>query len=257
MPVCKGFTLVELLVVIGIIAALVAILMPALSKAKQQAARIKCQSNLRQLTQAVLMYVNEGKGQMPFCNWQDTINSNTNYPHGWLFDRIDYRKGYGPGIDGGWIKLAIPPAGVRTGVLWKYIKDEAIYHCPLDPPPEYGTASLSSYLMNGAECGYGKLGVASAKTAYSAGLKISQIRHPADAVLFWEAMENRGTTGAPWNDGSSKPDEEMMADRHYRGANVACFDGHIEWWDMETYRYWAKYPYPGRLWCSPLSRNGR
>jgi prepilin-type N-terminal cleavage/methylation domain-containing protein len=79
----NGYTLVELLVVIGIIAVLIAVLLPALSRAQAQANRVVCLSNIRQLGVGILMYCNDNKGYFPTCAY-GTGGGYMPYPEDWI-----------------------------------------------------------------------------------------------------------------------------------------------------------------------------
>ena len=101
----RAFTLVELLIVIGIIAALIAILLPALNAAREHARRVVCLSNIRQLDMAWLMYANEHKGRFCSSETQSAITPDSgNYyvlvsvamgSHGfWSWIAYDNDQGY-------------------------------------------------------------------------------------------------------------------------------------------------------------------
>jgi|tagenome__1003787_1003787.scaffolds.fasta_scaffold20706691_2 prepilin-type N-terminal cleavage/methylation domain-containing protein len=224
----RAFTLVELLVVVGIIAILIAILMPALKRARDQANRIACQNNVRQLLIGCQMYVNENKLTWPFCNWlSQEISGN---PAGWLYKYPNLTQAQ----------------HVETGVLWPFLKNRDLYHCQIDEPPYRGLATheLTSYLMNGAANGYGRLNPDGMTPVF---YKVTKFK--VNAIVFWEAPDTE-----LWNDGSSFPNEQMT-NRHGSGASVGLFGGSVEWMlQKEFEREFQKQP--SRLWCVPDSTNG-
>jgi prepilin-type N-terminal cleavage/methylation domain-containing protein len=112
-----GFTLVELLIVIGIIAALIAILLPTLNRAREEARRIKCLSNVRQLSLSWMMYANDNKGRFvtPWIPMQSA----------WLTTNSDPLQA----------TLYVPD--VARGRLWPYVKNRDVYLCPNDPQDRY------------------------------------------------------------------------------------------------------------------------
>jgi prepilin-type N-terminal cleavage/methylation domain-containing protein len=81
LPSRRAFTLVELLVVIGIIAVLIGILLPSLNRARQHAISLQCMGNLRQIGNASLMYAQDNKGQLPCGSWGGTIEKFAQWPN--------------------------------------------------------------------------------------------------------------------------------------------------------------------------------
>ena len=117
---CRGFTLIEVLVVVAIIAVLVAMLLPALAKSRENAQRAVCCSNLKQIGAAIYMYAGDWQGQWP--RYQAGTYDNGLYTIPIIWDNE--------------VQTGMPPWHWDTlGKLWgpvNYLKDKKVFLCPCD-----------------------------------------------------------------------------------------------------------------------------
>jgi len=192
-----GFTLVELLVVIGIIAILISMLMPVLGKAKDQADRVNCQSKLRQLVTAVRLYAHDYKDWIP--------------------------QTYGitdpPGPE------TIP---VTTGWLWKskLMRDKRIWICPADPRRQ--PQLQYSYTYNGRMLVPSSASEQDWPTVLPPPhlRKLSSFRKPSTCIVFGEENVNGPIVGTYSINDAYFIYYDVTDNRHRGLSSVGYLDGH-------------------------------
>ena len=224
-----AFTLIELLVVMGIIGILAGLVLTAVSKAKNQGAKITDVNNLKQIIICLHLYTTDNSERIPWPNW---LNGDGPARQGWLY-----------ALD----TAAIGPAEFKaeTGLYWPTLRDKRLYACPMDHPEQHPERDqqLSSYVMNGAVIGFDR-------TNYPP-LKATQF-HPDD-VMYWETDE---TQPSYFNDGASLP-SEGVSKRHNQGAVCAALGGVVRYIRFSDWYAMVNNADRNNLWCYPDSPNGR
>jgi prepilin-type N-terminal cleavage/methylation domain-containing protein/prepilin-type processing-associated H-X9-DG protein len=245
MPKRPAFTLIELLVVIAIIAILAALLLPGLARAKQEAYRVNCLSNLKQLTAAAHLYAGDNRDNMP-----PNITA-SGMPPG----IIDHYPGW---VDGNVQPNPASPTDVtnvallQSSVLFPFTPNVGVYRCPADqfavqnaglavPMPRVRSYSAScmmgdnSLIMDDATTGAAGL----IHDGLQENLKLSQIIDPgpANASYFWDEQDAADPTQTSIDDGYLGIDyagvepggdwRNLPASRHGNFGHCSFGDGHV------------------------------
>jgi len=279
-----AFTLIELLVVIAIIAILAALLLPALARAKDQAQKTTCTSNLKQCAASFHMYATDCRDVMAWCNWDNGGTAES--PGGWLYTLPN--AGWGGAIPDPFLLPAgyVQSAAWKTGLWWNYMPSQNAYLCPVDvQSPDYARVptsdanpggpdgarqnKLSSYVMNGCVCNFNSDYIPNTTTVFT--YKVTDAWSPLCYVM-WEPNENTLGPFNPgsfeFNDGANFPTAppqggEGIGRLHGKnGGNILALDGHVDYMNTNTFNQLSNKSGPdgnnskGLLWWDPAYADG-
>jgi prepilin-type N-terminal cleavage/methylation domain-containing protein/prepilin-type processing-associated H-X9-DG protein len=257
----RAFTLVELLVVIGIIAVLVSLLLPALGRARDAAKQTACASNLRQVALAMLVYIGDNRGKFP------RAYSNVDGHYAWHTLLVGLKYVQAPTESAA---VVAPPdedynltnnlrsilmcpetlQGARTQWGWPVQTwSNAAYQLPWRFADTSGYAGLpaplivdTSYLINasqgdwtaiGNRCGNAFLSQFASGHRLNVSRRMSDVRRASDLMMFADGWNWKfgayPTAVNPRHGGKSK------ADGGKRLANYAFFDGHVDAFDPRAF----------------------
>lgn len=199
----QAFTLVELLTVVAIIAILAVILFPAFARARENARRASCQSNMKQIATAVLQYVQDNDEHMPSQNSADVDDySAPNAPQNWY------------------------------ATIQPYTKSWEVFRCPSARP--YPAASVAP--VGNSDTAYYMNGVIASDPMTNTGRNIASIPEPASVIQMQEhALRTLRAALRPrvyatgYNLFIYWIYDKDYSSLHFGGGNLLFADGHVKW----------------------------
>ena len=215
----RAFTLIEVLVVIAVIALLVTILVPSLSKAREMARATVCRANMRNMAVATLMYVEDQALYLP----------SVGLSHG--SHQLDEQ--------GSWLRL-----------LQRYSGTDLLYRCPSDRSPYFDVPEPVSQRLRKLSYGTNYY-VSGEMTGYEKYNRLSAIERPFHTIFAAELAETGEFATADHIHAGwwimQPPADQVAVDRHLGRANYSLLDGRAEAFTVEETFRLAPNSGPGRL----------
>jgi prepilin-type N-terminal cleavage/methylation domain-containing protein len=280
-PDKKGFTLIELLVVIAIIAVLVAILFPVFARARENARRASCMSNMKQIGLGIMQYVQDYDEHYPM-SWYGTTSSSTKASYPQTQD----------GTPGKYFIICHPDTCGSSGegnfytwmdLIYPYVKSTQVFVCPSSQNPLESGSHIPNYWMSGAYGNYASSTMDSTDATTFAtsryglpilhtGTPMSAVTRPSESVMVLEATGPRDVmlyliSASPTN--LVYTGRDIYFKTHLEGINLTFGDGHAKWMSFnniaaQTGAYSTTYcnlssvtnslPYCSKLWNPFLSQ---
>jgi prepilin-type N-terminal cleavage/methylation domain-containing protein/prepilin-type processing-associated H-X9-DG protein len=226
----SGFTLVELLVVIGVISILIAILLPALQKARRAAATLKCLSNMRQIATGVQLYMSANRGAMPAAGYGQFYADGTTQRPQWngSFSFPTWRQLIYPYMTTNGVDLIGTNGALTTG-----LPDVQFLTCPSSPNASraitnsgMGIGWRPGYYANALTVGTNAVPPMRRADQAKAWMKPGQLRSASKVIILYEGGTDGGPSGTTLVSPAGDPTRYWFM--HKNLANYAFADGHAE-----------------------------